>query len=166
MMTWILQFAFLMSSENPCRVTSMHLIWCVQHVSATSWVTEELAEAAKYGVVVRILVTQERNQGGQEADQNDSPKSDTAGSSNPATEANNSCPGTNADRHGTTKVSYGSRPVLRQLLGDIITGPSTTVMACCPESLKIDVSNTTAVLQSRIIQGCAKEIALHTESFG
>ena len=37
---------------------------------------------------------------------------------------------------------------------------------CGPESLKIDVSNTCAQLQMRVLQGECESIALHSETFG
>ena len=37
---------------------------------------------------------------------------------------------------------------------------------CGPESLKIDVANASASLQSRVLKGEVAEVALQTESFG
>jgi len=116
--------------------------------------------------MISIFVTQEKDQGLKEQDEEVSIDRHTAASKNASTVAQLFCPFTNKDAAGSMNVSYSSRPVLRQLLGEIITGSSTTVIACGPESLKIDVCNTTAELQSRLFQGSAKEIALHTESFG
>ena len=41
-----------------------------------------------------------------------------------------------------------------------------TVVACGPEGMKIDVSNSVAKAQSKVKQGLVQEIALRTETFG
>lgn len=163
MLPWMLHFTSMMDSESSCRTTSMHLVWCVQHVSAISWITEELAFAAKHGIEVSIFVTQERSKatgdgifdGGH-----------TEPAKTPTCEEKVLSPDAGTTSSGQEKASYGSRPVIHKLLEQTIAGPSTIVMACGPESLKIDVSNAVAALQSRVLKDFATEIALHTESFG
>jgi hypothetical protein len=42
----------------------------------------------------------------------------------------------------------------------------TIILGCGPESLKVDLSNTAAKLQSKVLQHEADEVVLHTETFG
>lgn len=160
---WMLHFASVMNTESSCRTSSMHLVWCVQHVSAILWIPEELALAAKYGVEVSIFVTQERSAA---SSNGILAGGSTEAAKDPSVEEKPLSPDAFTTSSGQEKVSYGNRPVLRELLEQTIVGPSTIVMACGPESLKIDISNTVAALQSQVLKGTATEIALHTESFG
>lgn len=106
MLPWITHFAkMLENTEEPCRLSRLTLIWCIQHASAQSWVSDVLDRAAVAGFDIMIHVTQEQ------------------GNSNPnptnALEEDEKRPKL-VDSSGGRKISYGKRPAVRTLLENVV----------------------------------------------
>ncbi|OCL01432.1 hypothetical protein AOQ84DRAFT_444016 [Glonium stellatum] len=66
---------------------------------------------------------------------------------------------------GIVNVRY-ERPVLSKVVERSIDGDRTIVLGCGPEEMKVDLSNTVARMQRRVLKGEMCEVALHTETFG
>ena len=63
------------------------------------------------------------------------------------------------------RVHFG-RPFIASVLDEMVSEQRTMILSCGPESLKIDLSNTAARMQRRVLNNSSDEISLHTETFG
>lgn len=61
---------------------------------------------------------------------------------------------------------HKGRPDLKQAVSDALSPGRNMILGCGPESMKVDLSNAAAGLQSRVLKGTCAEVALHTETFG
>ena len=161
--------------DEPCRVQRVDLIWCVRHASAQQWIEAELREClevAGAAIHVDIYVTND----GPDITLSSGSASEDITSDDEKPRAEDTGTETKADwkqsvhAARSTKAQsshfHTGRPHLPSLLPSIVSHRRTMIMACGPESLKIDLSNTAAKLQSRVLNNEADEIVLHTETFG
>lgn len=164
MLPWLIDLSSRIGDvKESRRVQRVNLIWCIRHVSAKAWVQEEVEEClsiAGKSVQIDIYVTgddgEERAHSGaekpsaasQDISEKASPSSSLASQSKPRMQLHN------------------GRPYMPNLLDEMVALRKTLVMGCGPESLKIDLSNAVAKLQSRVMENTAEELSLHTETFG
>lgn len=157
------------------------LIWMVRRIEHTTWQSSEilqtLFEAAGILIKIKVHVTNDA-----QVQEDDSPNENYKDIEEPKSRAI-----TEEDtlfERSEVELHYG-RPRLSILLASMIQNDKTFVLgeyialdpclidyllseitACGPESLKIDVSNACAALQSRVLAGAVREVKLHTETFG
>ena len=176
MIPWLVSLSRQIADiDEPCRVQRVDLIWCIRHASARAWVEDELQEClrlAGHCVHVDVYVT-------------DGKPGDVSSSESASEQVSSDDEGPkemqinvsahekdkqSMDRllwdHNQTPCIHAGRPHLPSILPSIFSHRRTMIMGCGPESLKIDLSNTAAKLQSKVLGNEADEIVLHTETFG
>ena len=171
MLPWLISLSRQIADlDEPCRVQRVDLIWCIRHASARAWIEQELREClqlAGNSVHVDVYVTDGKPGdvfSSESASDDESPKE---------VEVNMECKEKETETarrvrsdHDRTAGVHAGRPYLPSLLPSIVSHRRTIVLGCGPESLKVDLSNTAAKLQSKVLQHEADEVVLHTETFG
>jgi len=154
-----LQHLSLAMQRADCMTKRVKLIWMVRKHEHVEWIAEELQHALRIApvqsIAVDVYVTDETTLDAISAldEDKDEPKVTTASSSSSA-----------GDIRGVD-IHHQGRPDLIQLIPQLVDEKRTAFVGCGPESLKIDLSNTVAGLQRRVLKGEAMEISLHTETF-
>jgi len=147
---------FLASSgrEN-CTVQRVVLVWVIRDRDHYSWVEKALDNVEEQDVSVsiekRIFITGEGNtaETGREIEMKEFPASSS------------SYPHANS----STEFAQG-RPNLSTLTAEIVGEGKTLVIGCGPDSMRTELANACANLQSRVLRGKTQEIAMHLEAFG
>ncbi|KAI9812680.1 MAG: hypothetical protein M1826_002781 [Phylliscum demangeonii] len=191
---WVLHLARMMKTE-PHRTVTRHvrMIWAVRRRQQLRWIADELLAAAQRdgnssggmseaggipaaacSIVYEFYVTGERGpaeleseRDGDDSLDHEREKPNDSGDviENEKTTTTTTSTTTTATKHS---LHYG-RPHLATLIPrvlDAVDMPRTYVLGCGPESLKVDLSSAVAAAQTRVLAGRAREVALHTESFG
>ena len=171
MLPWLTSLSrHIADLDEPCRVQRVDLIWCIRHASARAWVEDEIRECLRLAgrsVHIGIHVTD-----GKPADVS---SSESASDDEHSKEIEASIVSKDMENEKIQRVRsyqdhavslHAGRPYLPSLLPSLLSYRRTTILGCGPESLKIDLSNAAAKLQSRVLSGDADEIVLHTETFG
>ncbi|KAM0425995.1 hypothetical protein ACHAPT_008624 [Fusarium lateritium] len=65
-----------------------------------------------------------------------------------------------------SSAHLGQRPVMDEVIINLVNNERVLILGCGPESLKIDLSNAVAILQARVLKGEVKRVSLHTDTFG
>ncbi|KAK7035487.1 Ferric/cupric reductase transmembrane component 7 [Paramarasmius palmivorus] len=146
-------------SDDKAVIKSVTMVWVVRQLASLSWASAEL-ETAKIrspegSVKFELWVTGEA-QISSTPTPNDK-EIDTEAQSLESVDVGDGL---------LSKVRFGQRPNISHTLDQLVGAGRTIVFGCGPESLKIDLSNGVAALQRKVLRGEAKEIRLHTESFG
>ncbi|TKX25304.1 ferric/cupric reductase transmembrane component-like protein 1 [Elsinoe australis] len=129
-------------------VKSIKLVWAAKQPDHFSWISAELREAKALlpeGMLeLHLFASQAAPASGSDSDevQGKNGLSDVA------------------------PVHCEGRPVLQDIIPPMVTGSRNMILACGPDSLRVDVSNVAAALQSKVLGGEAEKISLHTETFG
>jgi NAD(P)H-flavin reductase len=176
MLPWLVSLSRQIAGlDEPCRVQRVDLIWCIRHANARAWIEDELQDClrlAGHCVHVDVYVTD-----GEPGDASSSRfVSEHVGSDDERPKEmgiivaahekeKRSMDGSSSDHDRRPRI-HAARPYLPSLLPSIVKHRRTIIMGCGPESLKIDLSNTAAKLQSTVLGNEAGEIVLHTETFG
>jgi hypothetical protein len=58
------------------------------------------------------------------------------------------------------------KPVMREVVRDLVGQGKTLIIGCGPESLRADLANACAEEQVRVMKGETQELAMHLEVFG
>lgn len=173
---WVISLSRSVGDVNElCRLQKISLILCIRHASAQSWAEDELREClnlAGSALEIDIFVTGARDD------------RDASGASFASFQDNDGLQtkGAQVDDHsagqqdketgsGSEKAIpairvYSERPYLPSHLEHLVSLRRTMILCCGPESLKIDLSNAAAYLQSKVLGNQVDEVALHTETFG
>jgi len=160
MLPWLSHFSTILCAGSE-RLTQVHLIWCIRHESAIEWASQQIREvlvACSDKVDVQIYIT------------GDATSTTTSG-------VDDEIPVESLDvekRLGESSrvprnldgLIHRGRPDLMQITSEALCPSRNLIMGCGPDSMKIDLSNAAASLQSRVIKGTCSEVALHTETFG
>jgi predicted ferric reductase len=147
--------------HESCVTKRVRLIWMVRHHDHVAWVAEELHEAINDAPVDSIAVDVHVTEGGLKDAV--SPKESDDDKIEPKV-ATGSSVSSSIEIDGLRK-HYDGRPNLLQRIPQLVGAKRTTIIGCGPESLKIDLSNTVAKLQARVLKGKAEDVSLHTETF-
>jgi predicted ferric reductase len=156
--------------DEPCRAQRVDLIWCVRHASARAWIEQELREClrlAGHRVHVDVYVTDGKPgdiSSSESASDDESPNELEVDMESKEKEAE-TIRRVRSDHDRAASVHAG-RPYLPSLLPSLVSHRRTIILGCGPESLKVDLSNAAAKLQSNVLQNEADEVVLHTETFG
>lgn len=175
MLPWVISLSRQIADlDEPCRVQRVDLIWCIRHASAQAWIEEELSECLRLAgqkIYVDVYVTD-----GKPGDisNHESDSEDIAAVEEQPKDVEISVQASDKKGEGSQRSSsrsrslslHAGRPYLPSLLPSMVSHKRTMIMGCGPESLKIDLSNMAANLQSKVISNDADEIVLHTETFG
>jgi NAD(P)H-flavin reductase len=171
MLPWLISLSRQIANiDEPCRVQRVDLIWCVRHDSARAWIEQELREClrlAGHSVHADVYVTDGKPgdvSSSESASDDESPKELEANMDSKDKETE-TVRRVRSDHDRTPSVHAG-RPYLPSLLPSMVSHRRTIILGCGPESLKVDLSNTAAKLQSKVLQHEADEVVLHTETFG
>ncbi|KIW03466.1 uncharacterized protein PV09_05235 [Verruconis gallopava] len=139
--------------KKSCVTRRVRVLWMLRRSEHFTWVSKEvhqaLRDAPEGSVCIHLYVTEPK-----ESD----PFQGLAGRMT-------DCAVDSEEQVKGLRKHYAGRPDLHQLLPQSVDTRSTAVIACGPDSLKIDVSNATARLQTKVLHGQASEISLHTEMF-
>ncbi|RHZ67157.1 uncharacterized protein CDV56_108884 [Aspergillus thermomutatus] len=164
MLPWLEHLSHLMSMKNPvaCVTKRVSLLWVTREPASVQWVENELREVKRNddsdAIRTRIWIT-----GGRKEDPTDvAPASSKDAVVVDSWDAGSKHP----EMDFVDQVTHQSRPNLMEVLGMELSSERTMVIGCGPESLKIDLSNAVARLQSRVFRGEAWEVRLHTDTFG
>ena len=176
MLPWLVSLSRQIADlDEPCRVQRVDLIWCIRHASARAWVEEELREClrlAGHCVHVDVYATDGKledissSESASDHVVSDDEVSKNMGVSVTAQEKEKGGVDRSPSSRARTPRIHAGRPHLPSLLPGIVSHRRTMIMGCGPNSLKIDLSNTAAKLQSKVLGNEADEIVLHTETFG
>ena len=170
MLPWVISLSRQIANlDEPCRVQRVNLIWCIRHASALSWVEEELNECLRLaGSSLQIDVHVTNDNGARDSNIKQTPSEASSGDKEPKDLEINVTPrDKEASSDGASSIHvHTGRPYLPSLLPSLVSLRRTMILGCGPESLKIDLSNTAAKLQSRVLDNSADEVVLHTETFG
>lgn len=178
MLPWLTDLAsHIQNIKEPRRVQKVNLIWCIRHASAKTWVADELRDCLRLAgksIHVDVYVTgDDPSTRSRDASRQASEMDDSATSPDEISRAigDSDEKALAAQGRVLSSTSYGERvhtgrPHLLPTLEGLITLRKTLIMGCGPESLKIDLSNAAAMLQSRVLRDEAEEVSLHTETFG
>ncbi|GAB7338565.1 hypothetical protein MBLNU457_5308t1 [Dothideomycetes sp. NU457] len=160
MLPWLSHLAPMIRAGSQ-RITGVHLIWCIRHESAIGWAMEQLQDAIKVcgdRADIQIYITGDATAVTTSGVEDQIPVKSLdvekrAGESS------------RAARNLDGMVHRG-RPDLKQTVSDALSPGRNMILGCGPESMKVDLSNAAAGLQSRVLKSTCSEVALHTETFG
>ncbi|KAF2724681.1 hypothetical protein K431DRAFT_281633 [Polychaeton citri CBS 116435] len=180
---WLKHFAAHMTDyEKTCKLQTVVFIWCIRRASMLAWCQDEITRLSQQGtsdIRIRVYVTggvgkgqidglpEVANVSGRTSDEQQAGQ-EIGLSLDDKTEARS------AMRHDSMgeftprnklQTHYG-RPNLDDVLDKTSSGRRNLIIGCGPESMKIDLSNAAARLQSRVHRNLTAEVALHTETFG
>lgn len=143
---------------------TIKVIWVIRRANAISWVASELQRllenAAPRSLEYDIWVTNDSAGEAAETPLQSQDEKKTIG------QVLSSAQSTGSGGPSIQPAHVGSRPRMQTLIPALVSADRTLVIGCGPESLKVDLSNAVAVAQSRVSAGRAREIRLHTETFG
>lgn len=159
---WLEHFCRGMA-DNTCVTRSVTLVWVMRSQASLSWVSDELKAitrtAALGSVKVELWIT---------AAAAEQKPSRFASEGKEADTGVHQVGGTPSEFESETLATayYGQRPHIPDVLNRYSSKGRVIVLGCGPESLKIDLSNAVAAAQKSVFQGKAREVRLHTETFG
>lgn len=150
-----LEFLTVGGGQN-CTVQRIVLVWFIRDREHYSWVEKMLKDVkereASVSVEMKIFITAEDG-GTADRERQIEMKEIAASSSSFA--------------HTRPSTEFGQgRPNLRTLTAELVGEGKTLVIGCGPDSMRTDLANACADLQSRVLRGRAKEIVMHLEAFG
>jgi predicted ferric reductase len=139
-------------------IQAVRLVWMIRSAAHIQWIAAELqaalADAPAETISVDIFVTRDvRSSNGNNSGAIEVEKLDAVVTADALSETEG------------LAVHFDGRPSLQKLLPTFVGDKRTSIVACGPEGLKIDLSNAVARLQADVLKGKRKEIMLHTETF-
>ncbi|KAF2492011.1 hypothetical protein BU16DRAFT_514606 [Lophium mytilinum] len=159
---WMLQIGRSMA-QGVANVRTMTLVWVVREGEHLQWISEELRAlqdiVPEGGLQLSFFVTEKG-------------EVQTRGERNSLDRAidadvkNEGVPTSSSPSTTDLSTSHKGRPLLGTLLPCLVAGRRVVILGCGPESMRIDLSNTAAALQSRVMRGESELVSLHTETFG
>ncbi|KAF2816241.1 uncharacterized protein BDZ99DRAFT_458126 [Mytilinidion resinicola] len=159
---WLLHTARSMA-EGVANVRTVTLVWVVREEEHLRWISEELSVLqdmlSEGGLRLRFYVTE----GGDTETRAELSSSDKASDAKVKSDAG---PTSSTPSTANLSTHHIGRPLLGTLLPTLVTGRRVVILGCGPESMKTDISNAVAGLQSRVMKGESEVVSLHTETFG
>jgi hypothetical protein len=159
---WLEHFSREMTKETSV-ITSVTLVWVMRSRASSSWVSDELAAITRTALsgsvkvdfwITALGVAKQQSGVAPEGKEMNAGVHQVGGTSSEF----------ESEALGT--AHYGQRPHIPHILKTYLSKGRTIVLGCGPESLKIDLSNAVAAAQKGVFQGKAREVRLHTETFG
>ncbi|KAL6722370.1 hypothetical protein ACLMJK_001477 [Lecanora helva] len=171
-LSWLLHCAEVMAvGEGPLQCVK--LVWIVRAKEHTEWISEELENAKnllrgdnKLQLIFYITRSGfELKESGSLKQANSLEQKDLhVDDKNMMLEKSSSSP--HSFSPSSLGVCHAGRPSVATVMPGLLGSGRNMIIGCGPESLKIDVANTCAVMQKRVLNGDCTEVALHSESFG
>lgn len=175
---WLEHLAHKHANGQDMRTRAVKFVWVARYTEHLSWIEENLRAleglaSGKGGVLLekRLFVTNHTQ--AEASTSNGSIELEENLDDNPTKQDETSAKFVNGRPHMKDLipqlVALASRNLVigkcPRILEPCLYGPLTE-SGCGPESLKIDLSNVCAKIQTRVLEGETEEVALHTETFG
>jgi len=160
MLPWLSHFLPILRAGSD-RLTQVHLVWCIRHESAIEWATEQLQEVfvtCADKVEIQIYITGTATSATTLGVEHEVPVE--------AFDIEKRLGESSHAPRSLNDLLHKGRPDLKQTVSDALCPGGNLIMGCGPQSMKIDLGNAAASLQSRVFKGACSEVALHTETFG
>ncbi|KAK2073198.1 hypothetical protein P8C59_007496 [Phyllachora maydis] len=167
------------AAAQPVVVRRITLVWVVRSVRSVSWAEDDLTRvrASLAGTACHMRYEIFVTQGAAESRaSSSSSSSSSSGRESLDADGEKSCKSSGACTPASSAAAcvvhgahIGLRPDLGALIPSLVQagdeGGRTMVLGCGPPALKADLSNAVAAAQSMVLDGRAREIRLHTETF-
>jgi predicted ferric reductase len=156
-------------ATEPSRLKRVVLIWAIRDVDYFSWIAEDLEGLSSLiNLTIRLHITQGEVTPPKLS--SESPGVEILGTDDSAKEIGveeKSIRMSSSDSIRERAFRRPGRPIMSEVLHEFVRlGEATLVFGCGPNGFRVDLANSVASAQTRVLYGECTEIALHTETYG